>query len=605
MSQIIKILDEHTANQIAAGEVVDRPASVVKELLENAIDAGANRIEVRLGEGGIDKIQVLDNGRGMNREDCILALSRHATSKISSVNDLLSIRTLGFRGEALPSIAAVSKMQLISKEIGAIEGTSLYLEGGKLLKTDTVGCSTGTEITVEDLFFNIPARKKYLKKPATEANHTINVVQRLALAYPEFSFQLWHNGQQIFSTSGTGSLKDILIDLYGLEFAENMAELSYLTPGFNIWGMIGKSFQHRSNRDRQIFIVNGRYVRSLLMQKVLEEAYKGLLPSRRYPVGVICLDISPEILDVNVHPAKLEIKFANPEQISSNLGIALAKALTETSHIISTIDVKEPAHNFPRRTERVKEAVETYLQTQWDPPPAQYIKANMIDQTAGQVNKEGKIINQSKQVIISGINGKPQLPEGNPQFPVLRAIGQLHEIFILAQGSGELYIIDQHGAHERINYERLYDQIEQQSPDTQFLAIPTTLELNSVESELLISIILQLTDLGIIIEHFGKNTFLVRGVPLGLTGEEASELVIDLLQRWNNQIFSELESVDNILKMVACKQSVKANMSLTLEEQQILLEKLSQLRQPFTCPHGRPIIISYGLKELRRRFGRN
>lgn len=588
----IQILDEQTANQIAAGEVIDRPAAVVKELVENSIDAGSTMVRIRVEDGGITKIQVVDDGIGMSRKDCELAFCRHGTSKIKDASDLLRISTLGFRGEALPSIAAVSKVRLVSRQKDALEGTFITLEGGKITNSGTIGCPAGTEVTVEELFFNTPARKKYLKKPATEASHVISAVQKLAIAHPDVSFQLWHNGQQVLRTSGSGVLRNTLVDLFGLDFIQNMVEVQYKNEYMELTGFAGKSFFHRSNREQEFFIVNGRVVKSPVIQVAVEDAYRSLLPSRRYPVVAVYLKVSPEEVDVNVHPAKLEVKFAEPDHIVRGITAALKRSLQDTNHIPT---VTELSHAKPdiKRIERVKEAVDTYLQTQlkeYKPiVPSSSLKRQEYEHNAQ-----------------SSSNKMPNLPLDKPKpFPELVAIGQFHDSFILAQGDEGLYIIDQHGAHERIHYEALLEELDKASCESQGLAIPVTLELNPVDKELLISRIVFLAELGIILEHFGKNTFLIRAVPVGFTGDEIADLIWEIIHTDKQQGSKTKDMRDTAIKMLACKKSIKANNRLSLVEQQTLLDKLAQVKQPFTCPHGRPIIISLSMKELRRRFGRS
>lgn len=602
----IRILDEDTANKIAAGEVIERPASVVKELVENSLDAGSARIRIRLVEGGIKKIQVRDDGIGMNRQDCELAFYRHGTSKIRDAGDLLGIRTLGFRGEALPSIAAVSRVTLISRPKDELEGTVIQLEGGKVVHVGPTGCPAGTEVTVEDLFFNTPARKKYLKKPATEASQATAVVQRLALAHPEVSFQLWHNDQPVLSTSGSGVLQHALVDLFGLDYVENLVPVHWSGPSVEITGFAGKSYFSRSNREQQFFIVNGRAVRSPVLQGALERVYRGLLPGGRHPVAVICLRVNPEEVDVNVHPAKLEIKFAEPDKVAEALIMALQEALAETNHIPALTGKATSSPEVTTRIERVKEAVQTYLQTQFkdfEREPAR--PAPEIPRQWSNLQEESG----SWSVAPAGPAGKPPEPQvdsgAKMPFPELVAIGQLHASFILAQGVEGLYIIDQHGAHERLEYEALLEQLERMPADAQGLALPVTLELNPVDRELLINRILLLRDLGIIIEHFGKNTFLIRAVPVGFTGEEIAELVWEIIHAEKEQGSRTWDAKEAIIKMLACKKAVKAKQRLSLEEQQLLLDRLARLKQPFTCPHGRPIITSLSMKELWKRFGRS
>lgn len=588
----IQILDEETANQIAAGEVIDRPAAVVKELVENSIDAESAMVRIRVDDGGMTRIQVVDDGIGMSRRDCELAFCRHGTSKIKAASDLLRISTLGFRGEALPSIAAVSKVRLVSRQRGDLEGTLITLEGGKITKVRTIGCPAGTEVTVEELFFNTPARKKYLKKPATEASHVISAVQKLAIAHPDVSFQLWHNGQHVLATSGSGILENTLVDLFGLDFMQNMVRVEYRNEYMELTGFVGKSFFHRSNREQEFFIVNGRVVKSPVIQAAVEDAYRSLLPSRRYPIVVVCLKVSPEEVDVNVHPAKLEVKFAEPEPIVKGITTALNRSLQDTNHIPPITKLPDVGQ-VTKRIERVKEAVDTYLQTQ--------LKEYQPVVPAPSFHRpEDKHHEQLPSTKVASLPS-----EQTESFPELVVIGQLHDSFILAQGVEGLYIIDQHGAHERIHYEKLLETLDQAPCESQGLAIPVTLELSPVDKELLISNIVLLAELGIIIEHFGKNTFLIRAVPVGFTGDEIAGLVWELIHTDKQQGTKTKNMRETVVKMLACKQSIKANSRLSLAEQQTLIDKLAQLKQPFTCPHGRPIIISLSMKELRRRFGRS
>ncbi|HHW06508.1 MAG TPA: DNA mismatch repair endonuclease MutL [Clostridia bacterium] len=600
----IRILDEDTANKIAAGEVIERPASVVKELVENAIDAGSTRIRISIEEGGIKKIQVRDDGSGMSREDCQLAFSRHGTSKIKHAGDLLRIRTLGFRGEALPSIAAVSRVTLMSRQREDLEGTVIRLEGGKLAGITPAGCPAGTEVIVEDLFFNTPARKKYLKRPATEAFHAIAAVQKLAVAHPAVGFQLWHNGQQVLATGGSGVLQNALVDLFGLEFVENLVPVNWKNEVIEITGYAGKGFFSRSNRDQQFFIVNGRAVRSPLLQGAVERVYRGLLPNGRYPVAVISLRVDPEEVDVNVHPAKLEIKFADPDRISQALTGAVHRALQETNHIPLVTGSGAPVQEVTKRIERVKEAVDTYLQTQ--------LKDYQIEHTAETPagSLRGPLGAREHSEVPQGTVDPVAAPapagrvEQEP-FPELVAIGQLHDSFILAQGAEGLYIVDQHAAHERIEYEALWDKMGTSACEAQGLAVPVTLELNPVDKELLINRMVLLRDMGIIIEHFGKNTFLIRAVPLGFTGEEIAELIWEIIHTEKQPGHKTQDAREPVIKMLACKKAVKAKQRLSQVEQQALLDKLARLNRPFTCPHGRPVIICLSMKELLRRFGRS
>jgi DNA mismatch repair protein MutL len=579
----IKVLDADTANQIAAGEVVERPSSVVKELVENSIDAASSQIEVKIEEGGITFIQVVDNGSGMSRRDCELAFLRHATSKLSSADELPRIGTLGFRGEALPSIAAVSKLSLISKMSGQLEGTLIELEGGILKEIQPIGCPSGTNVQVRDLFFNTPPRKKFLKTPATEASHAAGIVQKLALAHPEISFKFFHNHRLNFSSPGTGRLIDVLFGIYGLDIANNLIPLEYTDSIYRITGYLGKSYFHRSSREHQVFIVNGRFVRSAVFQRALDAAYGSSIPNRRYPMAVIFLELNPEYVDVNVHPTKMIVKFADENGLLSILVDAFKKGLQSASHIPYF-----PAKNLADEKTLVQEPVQSYEQTTWDA----FIASQAVEKSA---------VFQEKEETAAGLETAILYPapcRGKSSFPVLRAVGQIHGTYIIAQ----------HAAHEIIKYEELLEKSEGCSLHAQALALPQTMEVSPLEHQLLIEQIVLLRDLGIILEQFGKNTYLIRALPPELGAQDGICLVKDILEMLqagnaNRRMGGEMRQ--EFLKLIACKQAVKAKKQLTLPEQQSLLEKLGKLKNPYTCPHGRPVLIHLSISELDRRFQRS
>ncbi len=609
MKHGIRVLSEQTANQIAAGEVVIRPASVIKELLENSIDAGSKRVEVRLAEGGLKSIQVIDDGRGMSESDCKLAFLRHATSKIGSIDDLLKIKTLGFRGEALPSIASVSKTRLISRQAGSNEGRRILWHGGQLVENIAVGCPVGTDILVEDLFFNVPARKKYISKSTTEAYQSVELVQKLAIAYPNISFKFLHNDHLVFATSGLGGLEDVLTEIYGLDYVEKTIPIAYQNQGIQISGVIGKSYFHRSNRERQIFIVNGRIVKNNLIQYTLENAYQGKLPVKRYPIAVLNINVPTTSIDVNVHPTKSEIKFAFNEQVTQTLTQALSEGLHSKQHIPGLFECKENKYILPRpEQKKVSERTNDYLQTEFEiaaifanEVPRQ--EKSLIGYTLGDIEVKAPI----KEYSLGEEQVEDKLANKIPTvFPVLKAIGQLFDSFIVAEGNDALYIIDQHGAHERIHYEDLLEKYSKRAIISQGMATPVLLKLNVIENELLITNIISLADAGIIVEHFGNNDFLIRAVPEGLDGDEAVELLKNLFYGAGEGDYISRELlIEKTLKLIACKQAIKANMALSIVEQQVLIEKLGTKANPYTCPHGRPIITSLSVKDLRKRFDRN
>ncbi|MFA5536654.1 MAG: DNA mismatch repair endonuclease MutL [Bacillota bacterium] len=599
MKHSIKVLSEQTANQIAAGEVIVRPASVLKELVENSIDASSKRIEIRLREGGLKGIRVIDDGRGMSESDCRAAFVRHATSKINSIEDLLKIKTLGFRGEALPSIASVSKTKLISRRADSGEGTKVLLHGGKLVESIAVGCPVGTDILVEDLFFNVPARKKYINKPATEAFQSAELVQKLALAYPCISFKFWHNEHLVFTTNGLGNLADVLIVVYGLEYVEKTIPISYQDNNIQVEGVIGKSYFHRSNRERQVFIVNGRVVKNNLIQNTLENAYRGKLPVKRYPIAIISINVPPASVDINVHPTKSEVKFIFNEQMIQGLTQALAGGLYSKPHIPFLFESEQHKYIHPElKQKNISAPMNDFFQTSL---------------TSKMSSRENSLVEYGPENIENRLHGGEHSSEieqvkndfNNEIFPVMKVVGQLFDSFIVAEGQDAFYIIDQHGAHERIYYEDLLEKYSKRAVRSQGLAIPTILKLTAIESQLLIEKIITLADLGIIIEHFGNNDFLVRTAPEGLDSNEVIELVKELLQKVSKEGLLSYDLLnEKILKLIACKQAIKANLVLSLAEQQMLIEKLSTKKDPFTCPHGRPIITSMSTKDLRKRFDR-
>lgn len=606
----INILEPHIANKIAAGEVVERPASIVKELIENAIDAKATRIDIEITAGGLESIKVSDDGEGMTPLDAELAFVRHATSKIKNLEDLYHISTLGFRGEALPSIAAVSKVQLLTRTPACIEGTKLEIHAGKILTKEPFGCPKGTIITIKELFYNTPARRKFLKSPLKEAGYVADIVNRFALINPQIAFKLVSDEKVILQTSGNNDPLAAIAEVYNIQLAKGLLPLECEFEGGQIKGYIGQNNQYRATRDLQNFFVNGRYVHNLKLSRALENGYRGTIPVKRFPICIINISLPWEDVDVNVHPAKLEVRLKKEEQILTKLTEVVQETLNQKTTL------------FPKKQEKEKAKV-SYVQLDLKLPPKsrekvmvkEALEEELVRSKNDSLSQEHAPFSSFPENIISKIiQEEEHLPEPfleeqekekegtTDKLPPLSIIGQLHNSYILAQGENGLYIIDQHAAHERIMYEELWEKFKQQKYlDSQTLALPLTLELTYPETVQLIDNILLFNNLGIVMEHFGGNTFLVRGLPVGFTAEEGRELILSLLvEVQNNNQEPVIE--DDFIKLLACKKAVKAKQKLAPPEMDYLLQKLNRTNFPFTCPHGRPTIISLTLEELARKF---
>jgi len=580
------------ANKIAAGEVIERPESVVKELVENAIDANSSRIIVEIWNGGLDSIKVSDNGEGMSISDVKMAFLRHATSKIRCAEDLFNISTLGFRGEALPSIAAVSQVEVLTRPKDQIEGSRAVLKGGEIQFLEPAGCPPGTQILVKNIFFNTPARKKFIKSLIRENSAIINTVTRLALANPNISFKLVIDGKVLFHTGGNNNLLDVVSNVYTVEIAKKLIAVKKEVDGFTISGFISQSHLYRANREMQNFFINGRYVHNLKLSKALEAGYKDKLPKNRYPLCILNFTIPADQLDVNVHPTKLEVRINKEEELCISLTDLVDDSLSELN------TVKE----IPIKSKPVIYNNNSLEQLDLKLPET------VVDYTVVERKKE--IIEQKKEITetkeqesndaISDSNFLPRNQNVVEDFPELIPIGQLHNTYILAQGDSGLYIIDQHAAHERI----YYDEFKRKYHDgfySQMLAVPISIELTYSEVGKLIDNILLFNSLGIIIEHFGDRTFILRGLPQGFTAQDGQELISYLISELDTRKVDELVR-DDYIKLLACKRAIKANQRLTITEMKHLLSQLSKTDFPYTCPHGRPTIITFSKRELEQKF---
>lgn len=625
----IKLLDEQIANQIAAGEVVERPSSVVKELVENSIDAGSTRIDVTIEEGGLQLIRITDNGTGMEPDDCELAFSRHATSKITSGKDLFSIRTLGFRGEALPSIAAVSKMSCITSSDNTGLGRKIVIHGGKILEIGEVTAARGTEITVSELFYNTPARLKYMKTVQTELGHVSDYMYRLALAHPHIAFTLTHNGNVLLQTQSGSDILQAIAAIYGTAIGKQMIPVEASDLDYQIKGFISRTELTRSNRSGISFIINGRYVRNLALNAAILRGYHTLLPINRFPIVVLHITMDPTLVDVNVHPSKLEVRFSKENElmlfvetlVKSALGqqVLIPQGVAPTTPIkssyvqeqlvLSRPSVPESTPSLDDKSERVERLSEELNRYNFTPnksaisstsTPSSSVNRSMTDlpYAAPKVTIRS-VAEESRQFLTAS-------DASVPPFPTLAPIGQLHGTYLLAQNETGLYMIDQHAAHERMNYEYYYEKFGAPSQASQELLVPLTLEFTPSEAGHIADKLPMLEQVGVFLESFGGNSFIVRAYPHWLpAGEEKS--IIEEMCEW---LLSEKRGVDlaklreKSAIMCSCKASIKANQALSVQEMEALLDRLGKCKNPYTCPHGRPIVVSFSTYELEKMFKR-
>ncbi len=564
----IRVLEPQVVSRIAAGEVVERPASVVKELVENSLDAGASQISVEVRGGGVSLIRVMDNGSGIPAADVELAFDRYATSKIGSLDDLESISSLGFRGEALPSIAAVAQVDIVTRAAGEPAGTYLSLQDGEVVNRESQGRSQGTTVTVKNLFRKVPARLKFLKSPVTENSHIANVVSRYALAFPGVKFTLFIDGRASLRTPGSGRLIDSIIEVYGLEVARNMLEIEDrgweggAASSVLVTGMVGSPAISRSSRDYLSLFVNRRWTNSRLLAWAVEEAYHGLLMSGKHPIAVINISLSPKEVDINIHPTKSEVKFQNEHAVFS----AVQKAVRQT--LIRLMPVP-----------KIEEVATAY--------------------GAPSVPRRGLPVSaQAGRILTPSLPLAPQMPAVT--LPALRILGQLSSSYIIAEGPDGLYLIDQHAAHERILFERLQDQRSRQEIEVQGLLQPVTFEVSPKQEEVLKSRCQDLAEFGFSIEPFGERTFLVRAVPALLANKDWAEMVRELL----DSLGGKGDWGERIAISMACHGAVKAGQVLTDDEMRQLVRQLEQIATPHTCPHGRPTMVRLSLGQLGSEFGR-
>ncbi|MBI2841797.1 MAG: DNA mismatch repair endonuclease MutL [Armatimonadetes bacterium] len=604
----IVILDEHTANRIAAGEVIERPASVVKELVENSIDAGATQVSVALEDGGKELIKVGDNGAGMPREDAVVALQRHATSKIRSAEDLFAIRTLGFRGEALPSIASVSIMELVTKHVSEPAATRLEVEAGTIKNLESVGAPQGTTVSVKRLFFNTPARMKFLRSAQTELSHITELVGRLALCYPNISFRLTHGPREVMSVTGTGEVMNAAVSVFGRDVAKQLVPIEFSVPSLKVWGYVSKPSFTRANRAYQVFFVNGRCIRNRTLLHAADQAYRDLIIQQgRFPVLVIFVDIDPELVDVNVHPTKAEVKFSSDQEIHSVVHKAVREALMSGGAMPTVSEARQTRSAVTARRDLPNH------QSSLLPPEEADVEAfrNAVlrrSESQGTGTIDDPFDWSSRPQTVEA----PESPAGPVEMPALvrlrnaRVIGQARNTYILAESEDGVLIIDQHVAHERVLYEQMKKSRDGGQAVMQGLVIPITLELSRREGLVVGERLDDLRAIGFDMEVFGRDAFVVRAVPADAKPKEAEQLLRDIISELVEVSIAKHLMVrpEQVLITSACKMAIKAGDSLSMPEMEGLVKRLIASDNPFVCPHGRPILISLTNWELDRKFKR-
>ena len=637
----IRILDTKTINKIAAGEVVESPKSVVKELVENAIDAGATSITVEIKEGGISYIRILDNGSGIPREQVKTAFLRHATSKMSEIEDLEHIFTLGFRGEALASIAAVAQVEMLTKTRDEETGTLVEMNGGEMKNLQEASCTEGTAITVKNLFYNVPARRKFLKKPATESGFVSDLMNKLALGHPEVSFRFINNDTTMLHTTGNGDLKASVFYVYGKEAANGMVPLVYQKGEYSLSGLIGKPELSRGNRNYENLFINGRFIKNKVVATAVEDAYKTRLLIGKFPVFVLNLEISPAQVDVNVHPAKLEVRFKNDDEVYDFFYDAVTKTLDQLVLIPKVSWDKAPSVKDTEKPIVVEQQkIEDLLPSKKEHAtfaggnPLPFGTGKTIDQLLNrQSNGQNQVRQRSEAFLVDSeymeekktehglmqektevmerapfnieVEAPIEQPKAEPFFKQYRVIGQLFQTYWLIEQGDCFYLIDQHAAHERILFEEFMNRFQEESIVSQRLLMPQMLQLTPAEIETLKENQALLQSFGFELEAFGENQYALKAVPYLLKEPSGTGFFTEILDSLAEQkIRSVYDAKLLSVATMACKAAVKGHDRLSFQEAEALIDRLLKLEKPFTCPHGRPTIIEMTKYELEKKFKR-
>lgn len=624
-------LDDSLSNKIAAGEVVERPASVVKELLENSIDANGDVIEIHIEEAGLNSIRIIDNGDGIEEEDVKTAFRRHATSKIKDENDLFRIRTLGFRGEALPSIASVSYFTM-STSTGEGPGTFIELHGGVIKKLEKTSSRKGTDITVSQIFYNTPARLKYLKTIHTELGNISDVVNRIALAHPEVSIRLLHNGKPLLHTNGSGDVRQVLAAIYGIGIAKKMVPIEVSTLDFRVSGYVSLPEITRASRNYISTMINGRFIKNYALSKAIGEGYHTLLPIGRHPIVLLNIDMDPVLIDVNVHPSKMEVRISKENELNSLVTEGIKAVFKQKELIPSGTSAARPVKPKSEQTYMSLDhsPAPTKISTgSWTTMPGEALPKEKAGENAARefpqmaaeerrpfqaetpsddsYHEEEMPVEQAEDAAIDHrvIAEDPDKETEALRVPPLYPVGQMHGTYLFAQNDQGLYIIDQHAAQERIKYEFFKEKVGQVAKELQELLVPLTLEYSMDEYIKINENRSALEEVGVFLEEFGQNSFIVRSHPQWFPPGEEKETIEDMIQqvlKMNRVDIRKLREEAAI--MMSCKGSIKANHHLRNDEILALLDELRRTNDPFTCPHGRPIIIHYSTYEMEKMFKR-
>lgn len=643
----IMLLNQETIDKIAAGEVVERPSSVVKELVENAIDAKATAITVEIKEGGISFIRITDNGCGIERKQVPIAFLRHSTSKIRSVEDLLNIHSLGFRGEALSSIAAVAQVELITKTYDELTGTRYVIEGSKEVADEEIGAPDGTTFIVRNLFYNVPARRKFLKTAQTEGGYISDLMERMALSHPDVSFKFINNGQTKLHTSGNGNEKDLIYHIYGRDITASVLKVEQQTELFQVRGFIGKPMVSRGNRNYENYFINGRYIKSALLSKAVEEAYKGFLMQHQYPFCVLYFDIHSDLLDVNVHPTKMELRFSQNEQIYRSLYEIIRNTLTHKDFIpevpveekktAAVPEIKEPAPEpfEVRRLNEIRKAVAA--DSPYEPKYPSHTKKSSTEVFFSRMkqNTKSPLTAKEESLFAKPLASAPETEDvpkedslsmvREPDIPYMqqtleqidshfltkdarkkhKIIGQLFDTYWLVEFEDKLFVIDQHAAHEKVLYEKTMKKVREQLFSSQAVSPPIILSLNQEEIAAMERYQDELTRFGYEIEPFGGKEYAITAIPADFSDIDMRSMFLELLNDFTE--LSGRATPELILEKVAsmsCKAAVKGNNRLSRAEIETLIDELLQLDNPYNCPHGRPTIISMSKYEIEKKFKR-
>lgn len=638
----IAILNQETIDKIAAGEVVERPCSVVKELVENAIDAGSTAITVEIKDGGISFIRITDNGCGIERDQVAVAFYRHSTSKIRSAEDLLTVKSLGFRGEALSSISAVARVELITKTYDELTGTRYVIEGSKELSNEEIGAPDGTTFIVKDLFYNVPARRKFLKTAQTEGSYISDMVEKLALSHPDISFKFINNNQTKLHTSGNGNRKDIIYHIFGREISSSLLEVKHECEYFKVEGFIGKPVITRGNRNYENYFINGRYVKSNILSRAIEEAYKSFLMQHQYPFTVLYFTFFSE-LDVNVHPTKMELRFDNNNEIYVELcdtiyAILSHKEMIPEVPVDSTPAPKKIAHEYkepipePFEKRRINEVRAAESRSVYGQSVTSAAKAPAVNEQLTDNTSKLQTAKASASALVAGTGNSVELaPETSTAYEPAQVvtgtqqtlgdydkvfltesskkqfsiIGQLFKTYWLIEFEDKLYIIDQHAAHEKVLYEKTMARLANKDFTSQRISPPIVMTLDARECEMLEKYRPQIEQFGYEVEHFGGKEYMISAIPDNLFNIDMKDLFIEMLDDFSNA--TGRQTPDIITEKVAsmsCKAAVKGNDKLTLPEINKLIDELLSLDNPYNCPHGRPTIISMSKYEIEKKFKR-